>query len=544
MNNEDKSKLIIPASSDRLIRISALISPLALIGYTYLVNTGVVSTHYRINQIGLNILLGSFVFAAIVQFFKSTTSKIDLTLRFSAYWIASGAYFMFFSVFTNPLIVLWVALIATCYSRLSTFGIQLSFFFVISTVIVDAIFWNQNNVVQVASNLIVVLGIVFSSTIITLMFHNYQKKSLHKLVESQDREAAQKDRVLTIINNMSDAVISTDLNGIINVENAACLDLLDTNKNLIGRKINEVLPLVDTNKKFVDIFDELKSSFTMSRRDDLIYSFSANDKIRLEITYAPIKKSFSKSENTEPIDGYILILRDITKQKSLDEERDDFLSVVSHELRTPITTAEGSISNLQFMIKLPNTTLQIMEKPINVAHDQIMFLANLVNDLSALSRAERNVGGEAEEIDVHKLAEGLIEKYKNDANKKDLKLKSVVSSDIKTINTSKLYIDELLQNLVSNAVKYTKKGSVTLIIEKKSDYVLFAVKDTGIGISKSDQEKIFGKFYRSEDYRTRETGGTGLGLFVAQQLAIKLNTIIECESELNVGSTFSFKLKK
>lgn len=544
MNNEDKSKLIIPASSDRLIRISALISPLALIGYTYLVNTGVVSTHYRINQIGLNILLGSFVFAAIVQFFKSTTSKIDLTLRFSAYWIASGAYFMFFSVFTNPLIVLWVALIATCYSRLSTFGIQLSFFFVISTVIVDAIFWNQNNVVQVASNLIVVLGIVFSSTIITLMFHNYQKKSLHKLVESQDREAAQKDRVLTIINNMSDAVISTDLNGIINVENAACLDLLDTNKNLIGRKINEVLPLVDTNKKFVDIFDELKSSFTMSRRDDLIYSFSANDKIRLEITYAPIKKSFSKSENTEPIDGYILILRDITKQKSLDEERDDFLSVVSHELRTPITTAEGSISNLQFMIKLPNTTLQIMEKPINVAHDQIMFLANLVNDLSALSRAERNVGGEAEEIDVHKLAEGLIEKYKNDANKKDLKLKSVVSSDIKTINTSKLYIDELLQNLVSNAVKYTKKGSVTLIIEKKSDYVLFAVKDTGIGISKSDQDKIFGKFFRSEDYRTRETGGTGLGLFVAQQLAIKLNTIIECESELNVGSTFSFKLKK
>ena len=544
MNNEDKSKLIIPASSDRLIRISALLSPLALIGYTYLINIGIITSPYKINQIGLNILLGSFVFAAIVQFFKSTTSKIDLTLRFSAYWIASGAFFIFFSVFTNPLIVLWIALIATCYSRLSTFGIQLSFFFVISTVIVDAIFWNQNNVVQVASNLIVVLGIVFSSTIITLMFHNYQKKSLHKLVESQDREAAQKDRVLTIINNMSDAVISTDLNGIINVENAACLDLLDTNKNLIGRKINEVLPLVDTNKKFVDIFDELKSSFTMSRRDDLIYSFSANDKIRLEITYAPIKKSFSKSENTEPIDGYILILRDVTKQKSLDEERDDFLSVVSHELRTPITTAEGSISNLQFMIKLPNTTLQIMEKPINIAHDQIMFLANLVNDLSALSRAERNVGGEPEEIDVHKLADSLIEKYKNDADKKDLKLKSIVSPDIKTISSSKLYIDELLQNLVSNAVKYTKKGSVTLIIENKKDYILFAVKDTGIGISKSDQEKIFGKFYRSEDYRTRETGGTGLGLFVAQQLAIKLDTIIECESELNVGSTFSFKLKK
>src|SRR5690606_15994222 len=99
-----------------------------------------------------------------------------------------------------------------------------------------------------------------------------------------------------------------------------------------------------------------------------------------------------------------------------------------------------------------------------------------------------------------------------------------------------------LQNLITNAIKYTKKGSVTVICKSAKGKVRFTVKDTGIGIARNEQDKIFNKFYRSEDYRIRETGGTGLGLYVSSKLAKKLKTQVELTSRLNHGSSFSFEL--
>jgi signal transduction histidine kinase len=103
-------------------------------------------------------------------------------------------------------------------------------------------------------------------------------------------------------------------------------------------------------------------------------------------------------------------------------------------------------------------------------------------------------------------------------------------------------LHDLLQNIVNNAIKYTKKGEVSLTISKHDNDITFAIKDTGIGISKTDRLKIFDRFYRSEDYRTRETGGTGLGLYVASRLAKQIGTKINLDSQINKGSTFSFTL--
>jgi multi-sensor signal transduction histidine kinase len=100
-----------------------------------------------------------------------------------------------------------------------------------------------------------------------------------------------------------------------------------------------------------------------------------------------------------------------------------------------------------------------------------------------------------------------------------------------------------LQNFITNAIRYTEKGGVTIIVKPgENDTINFAVKDTGIGISRSDQAHLYQKFWRSEDYRTRETSGTGLGLYVVAKLAIKLKTEIKLKSRLNHGSTFSFSL--
>lgn len=166
----------------------------------------------------------------------------------------------------------------------------------------------------------------------------------------------------------------------------------------------------------------------------------------------------------------------------------------------------------------------------------------MVNDLSTLSRAERGVADAPEEIEVRQLINDLYNEYAPQADKKDLQFDLDLSPHLGRVTASPLYLKELLQNFITNAIKYTPKGSVTLRADNTDGKLTFAVRDTGIGIGKSEQKKIFDKFYRSEDYRTRETGGTGLGLYVAAKLAKKLGTSIKLQSRLNHGSTFQFSL--
>jgi signal transduction histidine kinase len=301
------------------------------------------------------------------------------------------------------------------------------------------------------------------------------------------------------------------------------------------------LKLNDQEHNEINIFKELQKSKSTIKREDLAYKFTDGEIIRLEITYSPIHSSYG-AHKKKGDDGYIIIMRDITKAKTLEEERDEFISVVSHELRTPITIAEGSLSNVMMMMDKPKITSKVLKNSVNMAHDQVLFLASMVNDLSTLSRAERGVADSAEDIDIREFAHNLINKYHSEASEKGLMLDLDMSASVGKIHASRLYFEEMIQNFITNAIKYTKTGSVTVEVKQKGDEINFAIKDSGIGISKSDQERIFDKFYRSEDYRTRETGGTGLGLYVAAKLARKLGTHIEVTSRLNHGSTFSFSM--
>ena len=166
----------------------------------------------------------------------------------------------------------------------------------------------------------------------------------------------------------------------------------------------------------------------------------------------------------------------------------------------------------------------------------------MVNDLSTLSRAERGVSAEGEDINVDELMHKLHKQYDKDATARGLHLNLDLGTKLGSIHTSRLYLEELLQNFITNAIKYTNEGSVTVTAKAKGGTVLFSVKDSGIGISRGDQQKIFSKFYRSEDYRIRETNGTGLGLYVSAKLAHKIGAQINVASRLNHGSTFSFEL--
>jgi len=477
---------------------------------------------------------------ALIQFFSRRPTQFISALFLITYHALVAVYILMITGVSSPLAICWLLLLVVSFDYFSKSGFLSSMTAFAAVVLFDTILTEGDPSASVRNLVTYVIFMVISITLYKVS--NFHESTNHELSESRANESMQRDRVVAIINNMTDAVITTDPKGIVKVYNASSLGLLDTNVSLNGHNIKKLLPLTTVDGKEVNIFHEMQKTKTVVKRDDFIYTYDDEDKIRLEITMVPIRSGYKSAEHSENRDGYILIMRDVTKEKSLEEERDEFISVVSHELRTPLAIAEGTISNAQVMLGHPDVTNDMLGDAMKSAHSQVVFLSGMVNDLSTLSRAERGVADESEDIDVMELAHMLHNKYVDEAQAKKLHLNLDTSPKLGTVHTSRLYLEELLQNIITNAIKYTKTGEVNITVKQSGDEISFAVKDTGIGISRSDQTKVFNKFFRSEDYRTRESSGTGLGLYIVAKLAHKIGTKINLTSRLNFGSTFSFTL--
>jgi two-component system, OmpR family, phosphate regulon sensor histidine kinase PhoR len=343
------------------------------------------------------------------------------------------------------------------------------------------------------------------------------------------------ERLLSLVNSMVDGVIAVDEKVRIDIYNGAALNILDINSTIHNQSLGRYCDLVDQNNQPVDVVELIRSTRMATVNRDLRLRYKDGSTINLYLSIAPVRFGFGKLGKR----GYVLLLRDITREKSLEEERDEFISVVSHELRTPITIAEGNISNALFVMGKGGNDDQLKDA-MKQAHAQILFLASMINDLSTLSRAERGVlKVEVEPINVHDLVVDLARNYTPDASKKGLSIKTDISPHLEILSSSKLYVREVMQNFITNAVKYTEKGHVTIGAKPADKGVYIWVEDTGIGISHADLERIYDKFFRSEDFRTRQNNGTGLGLYVTMKLARLVHAEITTESELNKGSCFT-----
>jgi two-component system, OmpR family, phosphate regulon sensor histidine kinase PhoR len=346
--------------------------------------------------------------------------------------------------------------------------------------------------------------------------------------------AVDHERLNSLINSMADGVIATDATAKIVLYNGAALNILDLNSSMEGKMLPRVVNLMDKNNQAVDVTQLILSAKTPQTSRDYRLVYPDKSMINLYLSIAPVRLGYGSG-----MQGYVLLLRDITREKSLEEERDEFISVVSHELRTPIAIAEGNLGNALFIAqKTANLDPGVLDA-LKQAHDQTTFLASMINDLATLSRAERGkLTVELESINVHDLLADLSKNYTPEAQNKGLQLHTEIDPSLELLSSSRLYVREILQNFITNAIKYTEKGSVTMGAKVKTGGIEFYVHDTGIGISKTDKEKVFDKFFRSEDFRTRQNSGTGLGLYVTMKLARLIHAEIEMESELNVGSTF------
>lgn len=523
----------------RIIGFAALIVPFILTGYGYLHAANIIDSKNFISFEMLTFISVSWMIIAVWQFLVPSKTRMTVALRLSLYHVLSAFYLLFVTGIVTPFAACWILLLIAASVYFNRFAVLLSVAVFLITVLADIFTWGDLNISTVLYDLAVLVAVLICA-IVVMSMSRAQAIDRGELRRSHEQEVLQRDRILTIVNNLTDAVLSTDKRGIIRVYNAASLDLLDTNDSLNGHHIDIVLPLVNAENKPVEVTTLAKSVTSSQIFDDVWYVFDDGERTRLEMTISPIRKTFRRTSSTE--DGHIIILRDITKSKSLEEERDEFISVVSHELRTPITVVEGSLSNLEVMIDKDKVSKKVLRDAVDLAHDQILYLSKMVNDLSTLSRAERGTADVKERIDVQSLLKSLYDTYAPHAHEKGLAFDLDAGAQLGQVEASRLYLEELLQNFITNSIKYTKKGSVKLAASRSGDTITFAVKDTGIGISKSEQAKVFEKFYRSEDYRTRETGGTGLGLYVVTKLARKVGTEINLKSRLNHGSTFSFTL--
>lgn len=526
----------------RAVRVISVVVAPILAMYAILVMAGLMpSSHYINATITLAISL-TWVVLSLYYYYRPVTSAVDQAVRLITIHGYALAMFVFVTGFSQPFAPLYVLLFLASNLWFGRKGLFMSVGALIIAASIDIIMRYQAYPQVLAENGLIVFAIIFLGfSIIGII--SAQETRRQALIHSQARERLQYDRILTIMNNLSDAAFSTNEKGAILMYNAASLDLLDTNDSIKGKNIGDLFKLTTTDGAETNLFDILKEAKKSTRRDDIMHTYADGESIRLEITFAPIRSSYNVNKRREEQGGYILIMRDVTKQKSLEEERDEFISVVSHELRTPITIVEGTLSNLDVLMhrpQQPDPTL--LANSIQTAHDQVLYLAKMVNDLSTLSRAERGVADTPEEIDVADLLHAMHRQYEKEAAARKLHLNLDLGPKLGKVNVSRLYLEELLQNFITNAIKYTHEGSVTIIGKRTKNTIKFTVKDTGIGISRNDQNKVFNKFYRSEDYRTRETNGTGLGLYVSTKLAHKLHTRIELKSRLNHGSSFSFEL--
>ncbi len=338
-------------------------------------------------------------------------------------------------------------------------------------------------------------------------------------------------QLLALINSLSDGVIAIDASLAITLTNSAALDLLDTN-TLVGRELSSAVQFFDSQGVLVNIPLVLKATQTLFRTREWALKYPDNSRSDLEVTISPVKSVFGSMASR----GWVIVFRDITDIKSLEEERNDFISVASHELRTPIAVAEGNISNALFQTEKGGSNSEIISS-LQTAHDQTIFLGNLINDLAMLSRANnKDSSANTRPFDIEKILKQLEHNYKAQAQSKNLQLHLNLGDNLGMLNSSELYVREILQNLISNAIKYTENGTVSIAAKRNPKGVRFDIVDSGIGISSSDQKQLFKKFFRSEDWRVKKAQGTGLGLFVTAQLVQLLGADLKMESGLGQGT--------
>jgi two-component system phosphate regulon sensor histidine kinase PhoR len=210
----------------------------------------------------------------------------------------------------------------------------------------------------------------------------------------------------------------------------------------------------------------------------------------------------------------------------------EFVTNASHELKTPLTAISCFVENIE-----GENDIVTIKHYISIIKKHSERLTKIVTDLLSLSELENNKNTELIKLDISQIITSVIDLYKNKLEQKNLKLEFIKPEGDFIINGNEFYIEQMLMNLIDNAIRYTEKGQITVKLEKQNDKINLIVEDTGIGIAPEHLPRLFERFYVVDKARSRKLGGTGLGLSIVKYITNIHNATINLDSKVNKGTT-------
>ena len=363
-----------------------------------------------------------------------------------------------------------------------------------------------------------------------------------------------KRRAKIVIDNISDGITFIDANGIIHLFNPAAEQLLawseaetlQLNYKTIFRFVNSASqPISDAENPITRTLSSNKPQAS----DSFYLLTHSEQKVSVSIKVTPIT---TQDGDMTINDGAIVVFRDITRERAEQNAQTDFISTASHEMRTPVAIIEGYLG----MILNPETaTIDSRARMYaQKAHDSVKRLGRLFQDLLDVTKADdHRIDNNPCLLDAKLVAKQVVQDFAGKAAAKGLTLQfndtetgllhgervlappAIICADLDQLN-------EILDNIIENAIKYTKQGGVKVSVDVDSNRVRFTVTDTGIGIPEEDVPHLFQKFYRVDNSQTREIGGTGLGLYLIKRLADNIGGTVGVKSVYGQGSTFWLEL--
>lgn len=390
----------------------------------------------------------------------------------------------------------------------------------------------QLDLVEAAA--IQVANAINNASLYELIFEQAEK--LGSMLRSEKIQSA---NLQAIVESIADGVIVANNNNIIEMANMPACKILDIpREQLLGKSINELLGLYGQfGESWLATMENWARNAGSTRRGTYLA-----DQLSIEEKFISLHLSPILSDGS--FFGTVSIFRDITREVELDRLKSEFVSTVSHELRTPMTSIKG-YADLMIMGAAGAMTEPQM-RYLQVIKNNADRLHNLVNDLLDISRIETGKTTlDLRPLDVPQLIHESIEHLQGriQHENKHLQLNTDIAPGLPLVNADHARVIQILTNLLDNAFNYTPvNGQISIQVQAKTNYVYISVTDTGIGIAEENQDKIFDRFFRSEDADVQKVAGTGLGLSIVRSLVEMHGGQLRLTSQIGHGSTFTFNL--
>ena len=339
-----------------------------------------------------------------------------------------------------------------------------------------------------------------------------------ELKDKLSEVSTQKNQIETILLHMTDGIIAFNMKG----------DII-----LINPAAKKFLSIRPEDNTFEDIFGKFELGINMEKIIYIENWTSTEKRIQVEDRYVNVFFAPFKDEKERP-DGVIAVIQDITEHVKLDNIQKEFVADVSHELKTPITSIMGYADTLLEGGYDEETKIKFL----NVISSESRRMARLVTDLLTLSRYDSNKKKTKKELfDLGELVKKSQEKLAIEIKKKNHDVKCFVTADVPPVYADKDDIERVVLNILSNSIKYTKDGGeIKIYVGFVYTDAYIKIIDNGYGIPEEDLSRIFERFYRVDKARTRELGGSGLGLSIAKEILDKNGGSIDIKSEVGKGT--------